>query len=114
MLLSVDDPRKTNDVLKAYAGYAGPNKNLIIWSRLPIAFQKIVSATRYFTYDNVKVKARLAKGTPVLVEVDGAKIGAARHWVLFVGDQQMWCPWLNKMLPTSYYPLVGFTDIATQ
>lgn len=109
--LGLFDPRITNDTLLRYGGFGGATGNLILWSRLPICFPSIKSATRYFSYDNDKVKASLAKGVPVLVEVDGTVIGAVRHWVLYLGNQKMMDPWTGMVESTSKYPAVGFTLI---
>jgi hypothetical protein len=86
------------------------NGNLLLWGRINAAFPKF-KAYRYPTYDNAKALESLSKGMPVLVEVNAAKIGAPKHWILFIGDKKAVDPWTGTIIPTSTYPLTGMAII---
>jgi hypothetical protein len=98
-------PDVVNKRLNEVGGYA--NTNLVIWEKLSTAFPQIQSVKRVRTYNNDEVAANL----PCLVEVDGARIGAPRHWVVYIGNQQMMDPWYGNFKSTNYYPPVGYTII---
>ena len=100
-------PIVVNDKLKANGGFGGTTKNLVVWSALSKAFPQIISAERITSYDNEKVKQAIEKNGGCLVEVDGTRIGASRHWVLYIGNQEMIDPWTGVIKATSYYPPVG-------
>jgi len=102
-------PSEVNQAIKSVSGYS--DGNLVIWSKLPIAFSKIKSATRVFGYDNDQVKQAVEKNGGCLVEVDGSRIGATKHWVLYIGGGQMYDPWYGTQKTTSYYPPTGFSII---
>lgn len=98
---------EVNDKLKAVKAFTGA---LLIWSRVPLAFPSLKWVKRAYNYNNVEVAWNIyAKGMPVLVEVNGAKIGAPRHWILFTGQGKANDPWLGKVISTSYYPLTGYS-----
>lgn len=97
---------EVNDRLKAVKAFTGA---LLIWSRVPLAFPSLKWGYRYYNYNNVTVAWNVyVKQMPVLVEVNGAKIGAPRHWVLFTGQGKANDPWTGKEISTSYYPTTGF------
>ena len=96
-----------NDKLKANGGFGGTTKNLVVWSALSKAFPEIIDVERITSYDNEKVKQAIEKNGGCLVEVDGTRIGASRHWVLYIGNQEMIDPWTGVIKATSYYPPVG-------
>lgn len=109
-------PDEVNSRLLKVSGYAAPKdaptqKNLVIWSKINEAIPTLSNATRYNSYDNDKVKAAIDKSGFCLVEVDGARIGASRHWCLYIGGGQMYDPWFGTQKATSYYPTVGFSVI---
>lgn len=100
MLLGLT-PDVVNEKIKSVQGFQAGS--LVIWSKLQEAFPQIKSATRYKVYDNDVVKNNL----PCLIEVDGSRIGATMHWVLYTGNGQMIDPWTGVVKATSYYPAVG-------
>lgn len=102
-----ETPNTVNEKLTANNGYIGA---LLVWSAPQKIWPKIKFVWRGYNYDNVKVAYYVYfKKTPVLVEVNGAKIGGSRHWVLFVGDGKMVDPWTGSVSSTSTYPLTGFS-----
>lgn len=105
-------PDVVNDKLKEVGGYAGTNKNLIIWSKIDEAFDNASFKFRGYEYDNFKVKAAIEAYGGCLVEVDGKPIGAPTHWVLYIGNQKLMDPWVGKIEPTSKYKPTGFAIIA--
>lgn len=112
MLLSRVENREVrvdevNDKLKSVKAFQGA---LLIWSRVPLAYPSIKFVKRAYNYSNVDVAFNIyVKSVPVMVEVNGAKIGAARHWVLFIGSGKANDPWTGKEISTSYYPLTGYS-----
>lgn len=97
-------PDVVNAKLKAVKGFQGA---LVIWSKLLEAFPQITRVERVFSYNNDEV----SKNLPCLVEVNGARIGASKHWVVFTGSGLMNDPWFGTTKPTSYYPPTGYTII---
>ncbi len=79
------DPAKLNAWLKANGGYSGGN--LFYWSVLNKLDKKVTHAYRYDKAVAEQVDARLAKGLPVIVNVDfnPATSYPDEHWVLVVG-----------------------------
>ncbi len=98
-------PDVVNEKLKAVNGYA--NTNLIIWSKIEEALPGLKFEWRGYSYDNEAVKNAL----PCLVEVDGARIGNSKHWVAYLGNQQMVDPWYGNIKSTTYYPPTGYAII---
>lgn len=100
-------PDQVNEYLKRANAFSGP---LIVWSRVPVAFSKLKFIWRGYNYDNAKVSFYVyLKKMPVMVEVNAAKIGAVKHWVLFLGSKKMMDPWTGAIEPTSKYPLTGYS-----
>lgn len=98
---------EVNEKLKAVKAFQGA---LLIWSRVPLAFPSISWGSRHYSYNNVTVAWHVyVKKMPVMVEVNGAKIGAPRHWLLFIGSGQAIDPWTGKIISTTYYPTTGFS-----
>lgn len=91
-------PDVVNERLKTVNGYA--QGNLVVWAKLEEAFPGI-KIKRVWTYDNEDVKKNVPN---VLVEVDGKPIGGYRHWVVYIGNQQMIDPWDGKIKSTASYP----------
>jgi archaellum component FlaC len=102
-------PDEVNSRLLKVGGYA--NTNLVIWSKINEAIPTLSNGTRFYTYDNDKVKQAIEKNGFCLVEVDGTRIGASRHWCLYVGGGQMYDPWTGVQKSTSYYPALGYAVI---
>ena len=98
-------PDVVNSRLNEIGGYA--NTNLVNWSKLPTAFPQIKSTKRVTAYNNDEVSQNL----PCLVEVDGARIGATKHWVVYMGNKEMMDPWYGTVKGTSYYPPTGYCVI---
>lgn len=112
MLLSRVENREVrvdevNEKLKSVKAFQGA---LLIWSRVPLAYPSIKFVKRAYNYSNVDVAFNIyVKGVPVMVEVNGARIGAPRHWILFIGSGKANDPWTGKEISTSYYPLTGYS-----
>jgi len=112
MLAQETDVSKVNDLMKQFGDYANGNYNspflgnLVVWGNVPNALKSLKFIERGWVYDNAKVKAHIAKGFPVVVQVDAAPIGSPRtdHFVLFVGDQKLVDPWTGRVRPTSDFP----------
>lgn len=99
-------PSQVNDRLKVVRAFQGA---LLIWSRVPLAFPSLKWVKRAYSYSNVDVAWNIyVKKMPVMVEVNGAKIGAPRHWLLFLGNQRAIDPWTGQIISTSYYPATGY------
>lgn len=94
-------PDQVNHKLKEVNGFS--NGNLIIWSAIPKAFPQVKTVERVWSYDNSKVASNL----PAMVEVNGSRIGASKHWVLYIGNQKMNDPWFGNEKSTSYYAPTG-------
>ena len=100
----VDEVNSRLQAVKAFSGA------LLIWSRVPLAFPSIKFVKRAYNYSNADVAWNVyVKRMPVLVEVNGAKIGAPRHWVLFTDNGRMNDPWFGDTRSTSFYPLTGYS-----
>lgn len=98
-------PDKVNEILKGVGGFVGP---LVLWSRIPLAFGKLKWIKRVYSYNNLETSYYVyVRKMPVLVEVNAAKIGAPRHWVLFLGNQKMLDPWDGTIKGTNTYPPTG-------
>jgi hypothetical protein len=92
-------------MLKSVNGFVGA---LVLWNRIPVAFNKLKWIKRVYSYNNLETSLYVyAKRMPVLVEVNAARIGASRHWVLFLGSQKAMDPWTGTIIPTSTYPPTG-------
>ena len=103
------DPLEVNARLLSVNGYA--NTNLVIWAKIKEAIPHLEFIERGYVYNNDKVKQAISDYGGCLVEVDAAKIGGDKHWVVYIGDKQMIDPWYGVIKPTSEYPAVGFTVI---
>lgn len=100
-------PIDVNNRLKEFGAFSGA---LILWARVPLAYPQLKWVYRDYNYSNAKVAWYVyIRKIPVMVEVNGAKIGASKHWVLFTGNREMVDPWPigGAVRPTSYYPLTG-------
>jgi hypothetical protein len=104
-MLSGLNPDEVNERMKSVNGFA--NKNLVIWKKIDEAIPWLKFEWRGWEYDNEKVKANV----PCLVEVDGKRIGAKKHWVLYIGNKQMLDPWYGNQKATSYYPPTGYAIV---
>lgn len=100
-------PDKVNEDLKKVKAFSGA---LLIWSRVPLAYPQLKWIKRAYNYNNADVAWNIyVRKMPVMVEVNGAKIGASRHWVLFIGSGKMLDPWTGTIESTSKYPLTGYS-----
>lgn len=103
-----ETPKTVNRKLSAHGGYAGRTA-LLLWGVVPKIWPRLRFVKRGYNYNNLEVSWYIyGKRTPVLVEVNGAKIGAARHWVLFLGSGKMMDPWFGRISATNFYPLTGY------
>lgn len=92
-----ETPKTVNDKLLENNGYA--NSNLVIWSVIPKIWSRVKSVDRIRSYNDNVAK----KNIPLMVEVNGSRIGAELHWVLFVGDQKMADPWTGNFKSSGWY-----------
>lgn len=101
------DPKKLDDLLASNNGYH--KGSYIIWQRVADLFPRVKFEGRFYSYSNSRAVDWLSRSVPVLVQVDGAPIGAAgqQHWVVFVGDQKAYDPWTGKLTPTSNWKPTG-------
>lgn len=94
-------PDKVNEALKAVNAFTG---NLIVWGRVPLAYPALKFVKRVYNYNNLEVSLYVyVYGYPVMVEVNAAEIGAAKHWVLYKGNRKMVDPWTGQEEATSKY-----------
>ena len=99
-------PDMVNDNLKKANAFSGA---LVIWYRVPYAYPKLKWIKRGYNYSNIEVANYVyIKKTPVMVEVNAASIGSARHWVLYLGQAKCMDPWRGQIIPTSTYPPTGY------
>lgn len=111
-----ETPDTVNNTLKTLGNYdrlknpKGAFQNaLLVWANIQRVYPKLKFVWRGLNYDNVKVAWYVyVKSLPVMVEVNAAKIGAPRHWVLFKGGRIANDPWTGKEIATNYYPLTGY------
>lgn len=115
MLARETDVSRVNDLLKSTGNYNYYNNpggaylgNLVVWGNIPRALKNLKYVARVKPYNNEAVKAHIAKGFPVIVQVDAAPIGAPQtdHYVLFLGDQKLADPWTGTIRPTSDFPVL--------
>ena len=108
-----ETPSTVNAKLKANAGFVGTNQNLLVWTAIEKAF-KAKHLKRAYSYNNTEVADAISKYGGCLVEVDGSRIGAPTHWVLYIGNQKMIDPWTGTEQATSYYPPKGYSIISVE
>jgi hypothetical protein len=98
-------PDVVNQKLKNVKAFDGA---LLYWARVPVAYPKLKWIKRAYNYSNLDVSYYVyVKKIPVMVEVNAAPIGAARHWVLYLGSKQMMDPWYGRIDTTSKYIPTG-------
>ena len=101
-------PKEVNDRLKAVKGF---QNDLILWQKINEAIPWLKWEWRGYTYENGKVLQAIKDNGACLVEVNASRIGAVRHWVLYVGNQKMYDPWYGNEKATSYYAPIGYSII---
>lgn len=106
------NPSTLNRFLIDHNGYSGA---LVLWKVIEqIDNNHLRFIYRWPKYDNAIAKLWLAKGCPVLAEVNAAPIGSpkTKHWIALLGDQKAVDPWpvTNNIVSTSKYP--KFTGMA--
>ncbi len=109
-------PDIVNKKLIEVKGYASskttPNTfNLLWWTKIKEAFPQVKEVIRYYDYNNDIAIVEIEQNGGILVEVDGSRIGASRHWVLYIGNGQMMDPWFGTVKSTSYYKPVGMASV---
>ena len=97
-------PDQVNDRLLPVGGFL-KDTPLLIWANVCKAFPQLTLTGRYYNYDDVAVKALLAKGYPVLVNVTWG----GGHWVLALGDHMVMDPWDGKVKSFGTFQPVGYT-----
>jgi hypothetical protein len=99
-------PDIVNSRLKDVRAFDGA---LLYWSRVPLAYPKFKWIKRAGSYNNAEVRYYVyTKKIPVLVQVNAWSIGAAIHWILFLGDQKALDPWTGTFITTAKYPPTGY------
>lgn len=109
--ITPDDVNNRLNKVRGYAESSSGVSNLIIWSKIQEAIPWMEFEWRGYGYENDKVKAAIDQSGGCLVEVNGSRIGASRHWVLYVGNQEMHDPWFGTKKGTSYYAPTGYATI---
>lgn len=110
-MLSGLTPGEVNKRMQAVNGFV---ESSVIWNKIPkaIPWLSFPDMGRHYSYDNDIVKAAIARNGGCLVEVDFDGNNARtddKHWVLYVGNGQMYDPWTGTQRPTGAYPIVtGF------
>lgn len=108
-------PAHINDKLKTLGNY-DPRTNtkgafqgaLLVWSNVFRVLPELKFVARYYNYNNLVASEYVyLKKMPVMAEVNGAKIGASKHWCLLLGDKKMADPWTGRVETTAKYPLTG-------
>lgn len=109
-------PAQVNEDIKRVNGFVGRNRNLLVWVSLNRAYpNRVFFHSRNFSYNNWQVLRILRSNEGCLVEVNGARIGGTRHWVVFIGGQRLIDPWDGKNKPTNHYlPLRGYADLTVR
>jgi hypothetical protein len=106
-----ETPKTVNRKLTAHRGYY-KSTALLLWNAVPRIWPKTKFVRRAYNYNNPVVAWYVyIKKMPVMVQVSAAKIGAYRHWVLFIGSRKMMDPWTGKIVSTSTYPATGYALI---
>lgn len=111
-----NEPDLINTRLKSSGNYHPINNKhgaflnaYLVWANIPRLFSKIKFVKRGWNYNNTEVSYYIyIKKLPVLVEVNAAKIGAAKHWVLAIGGGKIVDPWDGKVKSIYTYPLTGY------
>lgn len=103
-------PSQVNQKLIEVKGFATDkygNKALVIWSKVEKAFPQLKFIKRVYNYNNVEVAWWVyIKKMQVLVEV---AVKGGRHWVLFIGGQQMVDPLIGGVRKTNYWISTGYS-----
>lgn len=108
-------PKEVNIALKAHKAFSG---GLISWANVTKAFPQLKFIKRVDNYNNIEVSFNIyIRRIPVMVEVNASRIGAPKHWVLFLGKGMMFDPWDGKIKPIlvngkEYYRLTGYSVFA--
>lgn len=105
-MLSGLKPNEVNDRIISQNGFAESSTgvaNLVNWTKLQAAIPWIQFEYRYYSYDNDKVKAAIAKNGGCLVNVNNKS-----HWVLFVGGGKAYDPMRGEVNVSSFSSLDGF------
>jgi hypothetical protein len=102
-----------NSKMTAVNGFQG---DLIIWTKInELGLNISYDNGRSTSYNNDKVKEAIEKNGGCLVEVDfdnRIETPNDRHWILFIGNERAYDPWLGKEVATTQYPLLkGFCVI---
>ncbi len=109
------EPPEVNNRFNSNNVYS--NGNLVTWTKIQAAIPWLQFEWRNYDYndelDNQRVKSAIDKNGFCLVEVDFDRIPSTndRHWVLYIGNGQMYDPWYGTQKSTSYYPAVGYAII---
>ncbi len=104
-------PAEINDALMGVGGFlnegtpTNPRGSLLIWSAVQKLFPQLVFGGRFYTYDDAKVKALLAEGFPVLVNVTWG----GGHWVLALGDHMVMDPWDGVVKSFGQFQPIGYS-----
>jgi hypothetical protein len=112
-------PDQINDRLKEFNAFSDGKTlgtgNLVVWSRVCMAFPFLKFVKRSYNYEtwshNAEVSVYVyALKIPVLVEVyvpQGAN--RTKHWVLFIGNRKAIDPLTGTIVSTGKYPTTGYS-----
>jgi len=95
------DPIEVNEKMKEIYGYVGDTKNLWVWNKPPEIYPVYYKGSN--SYNDTKVKNWLADKVPVIIQVDGAPIGAQSHFVVSIGGGKIMDPWFGDIRDFSFY-----------
>lgn len=104
-MLAGTTPDVVNEELLGVGGYV--SKNLVNWTALDKTKLEFNFVKRVRVYENDEVLNNI----PCIVEVDGSRIGATQHFVVYLGNKRMVDPWTGMEKDTSYYPAVGYAIV---
>ncbi len=91
-------PDRVNDALLKVKGFSGA---LVVWSNVPKAFPHLKFVWRAYAYDNMAVLGIIKKNGFCMVEATTLFNG--KHWLLFIGNHQLYDPWYGTQRTTSSY-----------
>lgn len=96
-------PDVVNERMKSVNGFSDGKTlgkgALVVWDKIKEAFPG-TQVHRVWTYNNDDALRNVPN---VIVEVDGAPIGGARHWLQYLGNQKAYDPWDGKIKSTASY-----------
>ena len=108
-------PGQINQMMLGGGGYSYRNGHAIVnWTKLHSVFPLLRFFTRVVGYDNAAVLQAISDNGFCLIEVDATPIGnpSGKHWVIFIGNQQLYDPWTGTLRHTSIYTPTGYCVVS--